>query len=212
MSALVLIGTVHLDPAGEAALAAVLRELEPRVVTVEVSPYAVDFRRRVGPRLRARLEAHRAATGELPEALEALAAQLEVPFEVRAAEAYAADRGAALHLLGDDAESRELLEALERDALAEDNLRYLAGRAELPLAERVAVERRRARRYLARSRPVGTTTGSWLDEVEARLAARLDALLRGAGGPVAHVGGWEHLKGLEDRLGARGPVVRLLEP
>ena len=56
MKGLVLVGTVHLDPQGHAALLALLHELKPDAVTVEVSSYAIEYRRTAGPEVGAVLE------------------------------------------------------------------------------------------------------------------------------------------------------------
>ena len=42
---LFLIGVVHRDPGGQNRLAEFLERLQPRVITVEISPYALAFRK-----------------------------------------------------------------------------------------------------------------------------------------------------------------------
>ena len=71
------------------ALAHLLHELKPDAVTVEVSSYAIEYRRTAGPELLSRLEPFRREDGSLPRAMHAVVAQLRPPFEYTACEAYA---------------------------------------------------------------------------------------------------------------------------
>ncbi len=179
------------------------------MITLEVSAYAARFREQRGPALRARLEPYRAPSGELPPALQPLAAQLELPFELRAARAHAAASGAELALLGDDDESRELLATLERELLAPDNLAKLAPREAPTLAAAVEAAWTRARRELDHPLPRSTADARWLADTDARLAAAIR--LHAAGERrVVHVGGYEHLPGLRLALADLEPEVVLL--
>lgn len=78
---IVLVGTVHRDPKGYEALLKVLYHHRPEVVTVEVSPYGLTFRRKK----RELLERQ-----DLPLGLKAF---LEIPYEYKAAKAYGAEHG-----------------------------------------------------------------------------------------------------------------------
>lgn len=74
-------GTVHRDPRGYEALLEVLYLHRPEVITVEVSPYGLMFRRRK----RELLERQ-----DLPLGLKAF---LEIPYEYRAAKTYGIEYG-----------------------------------------------------------------------------------------------------------------------
>lgn len=215
----VLIGTVHLDPDGESVLGAALRSFQPGLITVDVSPYAVEFRRTRGKELLARLDPYRGVDGNLPDGLVAVAGQLEVPFEVRAAESHAARMGIPCRLLGDSDESRRRLKLLEEELFDPANLARLArmeasspgGNGEIwppsqTLAEQVRREWARARQTMVPGgRPEGAVRLAPGDD---RMAACLRA--QEAGGRLLHVTGWEHLPGLLQRLVDRHPQAFLL--
>ena len=95
MARLVLIGTVHLDPDGYGLLLPLLESLNPVTVTVEVSSYALEFRRTKGTELLARLDPFRLPDSTLPAGLQPVLAQLEIPYEYRAAKEYSDRTGAA---------------------------------------------------------------------------------------------------------------------
>ena len=88
---LILIGTVHGDPRGQARAGKLLNHLEPDLVTVEISPFSLRYRRQHEARWQRQLAN---ALAELPEgaalhlAIRRLAAQVALPFEVRAARDY----------------------------------------------------------------------------------------------------------------------------
>jgi hypothetical protein len=206
MEPLILVGTVHLDPDGYDLLSKLLFELKPETVCVDVSPYALEFRRTVGPEYRSLLDNFRREDGSLPPALEAVDVQLQVPFEYRAADDYAGRRGARVVPVGDSAQSQKLLAHLSRELMTTDNLVKLAAREEPPLLVQVEKEWKRARRnYITRA-----PAASGLEKTDKRLARQIKAYAGRE--PVTHVGGWEHLKGLSDLLADLGPKVRLLSP
>ncbi len=210
MEGLILIGTVHLDPDGHALLLAALGDLRPETVTVEVSRYALEFRRTLGRDLAGRLEPFRRADGSLPRAMHAVEAQLGFPFEYTAAEAYAERSGALVVPVGDGQLSRQLLNRLERELMVTDNLVRLATRAEAPLAEQVEREWVRARRSHREGPTLDSEAMARLDTINRRMARQIRA--HAIDMPLVHVGGWEHLKGLAGELSDLGPEVRLLRP
>ncbi len=85
---LILIGTVHGDPRGQARAGKLLHHLRPDLVTVEISPFSLRYRLKHGRGWQRQLAA---ALAELPAgaerhlAIQRLAAQVALPFEVRAA-------------------------------------------------------------------------------------------------------------------------------
>ena len=209
MKGLVLVGTVHLDPDGHAALLAMLHELKPDAVTVEVSSYAIEYRRTAGPELLSRLEPFRREDGSLPRAMHAVVAQLRPPFEYTACEAYADRTGAQLELVGDGQLSRQLLDRLEKELMVTDNLVALATRDEPPLGEQVRREWARAHRELGAGPVLDSFGQRRMERLNRRMARQIRAVIS-AGTPCVHVGGWAHLPGLAEELGEYEPRVRLL--
>ena len=92
---LILIGTVHGDPRGQTRAGELLNHLGPDLVTVEISPFSLRYRRQHGARWQQQLAL---ALAELPAgaglhlAIQRLAAQVALPFEVRAARDYSRKR------------------------------------------------------------------------------------------------------------------------
>lgn len=208
MARLVLIGTVHLDPDGYRMLRGLLDSLAPATVTVEVSPYALKFRQTTGPELLARLDRFRLPDGTLPSGLQAVAAQLEIPYEYGAAKEHSDKNGIAVVPVGDSEVSRRLIKDLEREVLSRTNLERLALRDLPPLSVQVDSQRAQAA-SLFRNRPlVGTRDKARMDEMENRLAHGVREHL--GTGVTVHVGGWEHLSGLSERLSDLQPELRLL--
>lgn len=78
---LILVGTIHRDPKGYEALLKVLYHHRPEVITVEVSPYGLKFRRK----RREFLERQDFTLG--------LKAFLEIPYEYKASKAYGVEHG-----------------------------------------------------------------------------------------------------------------------
>ena len=91
-----LIGTVHGDPWGYARAGKLLAHLQPDIVTVEISPFSLRYRLKHGPGWQRQLAR---ALAELPAgaarhlAIQRLAAQVALPFEVRAARDYRRSTG-----------------------------------------------------------------------------------------------------------------------
>ena len=205
---IVLIGTVHLDPDGAEALDRLLRKLQPAVVTVDVSPFAIEFRRARGKKLLEVLAPRRGPDGRLPPALEAVAAQLAVPFEARVAGEFAAAAGIEARFLGDSEESRFRLHLLETELFAPENLDRLAVAPQPSLAEQVRAERARARSRLSAGN--GIPGPASLQAADSRMATLLENIP--GEDLLVHITGWEHLPGLESRLARHHPRALLLAP
>jgi len=208
-SRLSLLGTIHRDPRGAVKLYRSLRAHRPDVVTVEVSPYALEFRRGCGPALRARLARHCArlaqelnlAFEEVREhpAIVMLRAALRLPFEHVASERWARNHGARCLAIDDSERSRRYLALLEGEALTFENLRALLSEPDsATLGERVIEQELLARQYL---RQPGMFDYHYSAEARADLAARdramaeqIRALLEAdPEARLVHVCGWEHL-------------------
>lgn len=213
---LLLLGTIHRDPQGAARLGRALEGLAWGLVSVEVSPYALAYRRRRGAGLLASLELNLPQAAQLA-GLDLAAAQahpacawlrayLQVPFEWRVAREQAARRGAPCLALDFSQISRRLL-ADTPELVSVANLGQVLAGPPPPGAE---LERRRAAALLA-------GRGGWPrpaapePQREAGLARRLRRLMAVAERrgllPLVHVGGWQHLlagqepPALAERLG-----------
>lgn len=195
-----MLGVVHRDPDGEQRLSAALDRLRPTWVTLEISPYAVAFRRARGAQLLARLEeltpSGKADHGEI----QAIRETLLVPFEVRAVESYAKKHDCRVDLVDDSDLSRRLLADVEAELLTADNLRNLTQRSDVPLARTVDSFYRRTRRLLA-DEPVAPVLLGFPVERLALLQVRderMAAVIRDVradmdGASWLHVGGVFHL-------------------
>jgi hypothetical protein len=193
---LILIGTVHGDPRGYERAWALLHHLRPDLVTVEISPFSLRYRRRHGPRWQRQLT--RALAGLPADAVQHLAiqrltAQVDLPFEVRAARDYSRERRVPWRPLDLGFLSRRHLPRYGTELLSPANLKALLCTPDGDLQEYVAAEFRRARLAVKRAprrlftpgdSEAGRREGFWARRLR-RLASRYDR--------VAHLGGWEHL-------------------
>ena len=172
-----------------------LELFQPKLITVEVSRFSLRYRQRQEANWQrlwqqALAALPGAAAGHL--ALRRLAAQVALPFEVRAARDYSRQYGVPWRPLDLGGPARKHLPRYARDLLTPENLKALLTTADEPLEDFVAREYRRAR--LTCRRPAWRLPG--LDP-ETRRRERLQVrrlrhyLTRYA--RLAHLGGWEHL-------------------
>jgi hypothetical protein len=201
---LVLVGAVHGDPRGYVRAGKLLEHLRPDLVTVEISPFSLRYRLKYGPRWQRQLaQALKAlppmAAGHL--AIQRLAAQVGLPFEVRAARDYSRSCGLPWRPLDLGAPARQHLPRYGPELLSPANLEALLTTPDGSLAQYVAGEFRRARLALARGpqRPFASVTAETLRR-EGFLARRLHRLIRRYR-RVVHLGGWEHLVAWQDSPG-----------
>ncbi|MBE0595755.1 MAG: hypothetical protein IH614_00635 [Desulfuromonadales bacterium] len=228
---LTLVGTVHRQPGNAVGLPALLQELAPDAITLEVSPFAIHWRLAVGPRLLARLEKildrfsalHGVDRGSLEKHPQVVGIRslLALPEEFRGAAGYAGPRGVPLALIDLSAVSARKLRRVETELVTWENLSmlltlppalspgedYLLARR--LLAGKVALEVRQA--FLAGRR--GREGIGVRDAIMAREIRR-----RRPRGHLVHVGGWVHLladeqgETLFSRLAELKPGRRLLDP
>lgn len=202
-ASLLLLGTVHGDPRGYGRAWKLLRLFQPDLVTVEVSRFSLRYRQR--------REAHwqrllRQALKALPGAaanhlaIRRLAAQVALPFEVRAARDYSREYGVPWRPLDLGGPSRRHLPRYATELLAPENLRALLDTEDEPLEDFVAGEYRRAQLSCRRPlwRPLGPDPETRRRE---RLQARRLRQHLARYGRVAHLGGWEHLAPWQDSCG-----------
>ena len=136
MEKLVLLGTVHRDPAGKARLLGALAEFRPTVISLEVSPSSVALRRQYGRRwsrlFRERLadlsRRMRQSPGSLMAGsnLRGLFEYLRLPYEYRASLHYARTYGCPLFLLDDSKLAANFLNRVELEILSRKNMALLA--------------------------------------------------------------------------------------
>jgi len=202
MSRLILLGTIHRDPQGEEVLLRTIGELRPELITVEVSPYALRFRKRHAPRL-------------LRENLPLQVAEFILPpYEYRAAKAYGLRCRVPVIPVDSCLKSRvllrravELFSAENLRRLKEEDLKGLL-RREYALARRCWQDGFMAQWFLS---------NGWDLRRERAMARRIRQILsRHPTKRLLHVGGWMHMLPLPGTLfhllEDLGPERRLLEP
>jgi hypothetical protein len=201
---LILIGTVHGDPRGQARAGRLLHHLRPDLVTVEISPFSLGYRLKHGRGWQRQLAA---ALAELPAgaerhlAIQRLAAQVALPPEVRAAGDYSRRANVPWRPLDLGFLSRRHLPRYATELLTPANLEALLATADGELEDFVAGQFHRARQALAGAPRRRIFPG--LPETVRRerfMARRLRRLVSGHR-RVVHLGGWEHLVAWEDSPG-----------
>jgi hypothetical protein len=201
---LILIGTVHGDPRGQARAEKLLYHLRPDLVTVEISPFSLRYRLQHGRGWQRQLAA---ALAEMPAgverhlAIQRLAAQVALPFEVRAVRDYSRRVNVPWRPLDLGFLSRRHLPRYETELLSPANLEALLATADGELQDYVAGEFHRARQVLSgapRRRIFPGPPETWRRE---RFLARRLRRLVSRHRRVVHLGGWEHLVAWEDAPG-----------
>lgn len=209
-----LVGTVHRS-VNQAALLALLENLSPDIITLEMSPWAVHWRLSEAPCRLRRLEGilnRLAQVGRLermeldrhPE-VRGIRSLLAFPDEFRAAAAWSAPRGIPLRLIDLSAISIRKLKRVEQELVTFRNVRTLLS---LPRQEAGGERYGAARRFVEGS-PGREVTQAFLARrrgeegigVRDRWMARAIGR-RVRGNPtvhLVHLGGWVHL--VEDEAG-----------
>ena len=201
---LILIGTVHGDPQGQVRAGKLLHHLRPDLITVEISPFSLGYRFKHGRRWHRQLAASLAelpAGAERHLAIQRLAAQVALPFEVRAAIDYSRRVNIPWRPLDLGFLSRRHLPRYETELLSPANLQALLATPDGELKDFVAGEFRRARQALAgapRRRIFPGLPETW--RRERFLVRRLRGLVA-RHRRVVYLGGWEHLVAWDDAPG-----------
>jgi hypothetical protein len=209
---LVLIGTVHRDPAGFSKLRNTLEYERPTAVAVEVSPYGLSYRWKNGHRLqrllRRRLrrltKTHNSAWRKWGQ-IDAIEAQVRIPFEYRAALKYCRDADAELRCIDSSFWSRRHIHNHWQQLLSSQNLRALLKQAPSDQGQQVEGEYKLATLLLGQPgrRFVSAFTQTWPAEPdwqqrEMELAQALKKIYASLHkGKLIYVGGWQHLIGPE---------------
>jgi hypothetical protein len=200
-SGLILIGTVHGDPRGYARALTLLHHLQPELVTVEISPFSLRYRlkNQAGWQRRlARVLAGLPAGAARHLAIQRLAAQIALPFEVQAARDYSRHGGIAWRPLDLGSVARRHLPRYGPKILSPANLQALLSTPNGSLEEWAAAEFHRARLALTHPRPRFFAGGGSETGRRERFLARRLGRLTSRYGRVAHLGGWEHLVDWQD--------------
>jgi len=194
-----IIGVAHLDPQGESRLLRAFRQWKPDLITLEVSEYAIAFRRDNGERLRQKLLALTEPIHDAHGQIAALFAKLQIPFEVTAADAYCRECGGWFHCLDDSDLSRQYLNEFAFEAISADNVAHLLTMENLPLARQVERVYRRVRRLLADEPVIPALLGNdrrlaMMQRRDELMQKRVEMMLRERRPRRwIHVGGAEHL-------------------
>ncbi|OCC16567.1 hypothetical protein DBT_0385 [Dissulfuribacter thermophilus] len=198
-----LIGTIHLFEESEEKLHSLLEELSPKVITVEISSFSVEFRRQRQDIWAKKLEK---ALSDLPKELldcpklELLRRQINTPYEWRVALEYSSQKGVRLLPIDVGDLSRYELPTWEHELLSRKNIEYISKNIDLKsVTEHFARLKREAEHLLEQknSYPMALHPLSWLKDPfwtqrEIKLARRLFRVLRVCK-EVVHISGWMHL-------------------
>jgi len=230
---LTLVGTVHRDPRGHQNLSTLLEQLQPDLLTLEMSPYALHYRQNRGRplllRLERLLERLAAETGRPVQELKTCQAVrdifrlLTLPYEYCAARNYADRHGCRLELV-DVAEISALkLQRVETGLITYHNLKVL-----IALPEEEASQRQESygtAQDLLLNNPAASVSAAFLRQRrgaegvgprDRAMAEQISRLLQAGSVHLVHVGGWVHLltdplgETLFSRLGEFSPIRRLL--
>ena len=215
-SILILVGVVHRDPEGYLRLQALLNLVRPQVITVEISPWAISFRKRHASLLLAELHKNLLQVADqLPcraqelinqGAIAEIKAQIELPFEYQAALDYGEPLGVPV-LPVDVSKYSKIKVAHFRPLISMANLSTLLRLEPYFLKEKVRQEYSRAA-ALWKKYGYDTLAGCSLRirqewkvreiSMARRIRRALTFVETMEGGVVLHVGGWMHL--MEGRL------------
>ncbi|SHF32496.1 hypothetical protein SAMN02745206_01755 [Desulfacinum infernum DSM 9756] len=203
----ILLGACHGDPRGYRRTAEILQALNPDVVAVEVSPFALWFRRHHRRFLMDRLRRSIAVASRrlgIPPAqayghprVRRLFIQIAPPYEWRAARAHRAAFGTPCYPVDSSTFSRALISHWP-ELLSPDNVTVLLSLPsdETPSAD---AEYRRAAWTLSMGRslpfsPPASHAAPLFEEREPHLETQVRAILRALKpARLVYLGGWEHL-------------------
>jgi hypothetical protein len=231
---LTLIGTVHRDPHGRQRLTSLLEQLQPDLLTLEMSPFALHYRQTRARPQRLRLERilERLADETGRPLQELLGLQvirdidhlLDLPYEYQAARAFADGSGNPLVLIDDSNISSRKLKRVEAELISYRNLQTLIALPAVespPQPESYATAQNLLQGNLAPSiRRAFLNQRRGEEEVGPRDQAMAEQLRKlrdqDYSRQLVHIGGWVHLlddpqgETLFSRLADLSPVRRLL--
>ncbi|OPY80298.1 MAG: hypothetical protein A4E65_01528 [Syntrophorhabdus sp. PtaU1.Bin153] len=204
---LFMVGVIHRDKEGPALLRNWVEQIDPDVITLELSRYGVQLRMDRGKEFRARI--HKVlrgleADGVFPneEAVSMLLAYLAIPYEFEVAARYAGPRGIPLHLVDMDFFSYVKLQKIE-ELLSEENIRRMACQDTLSDEGK---EKVMARLVFEK----GLKIAPYDDEMYVRdkyITGRIRLLMEDhSNKKFLHVCGWQHLQDPANLYGPLNPA------
>lgn len=206
-SALTLIGTVHHDPQSAAALAALLGELHPDQLTVEISTNAVTYRQTHGVLLLRKLEMilerlvgdSQQPSLHLHPDIVTIHNLLSLPYEYSMASAYAQEKGIELHAIDQADVSLLKLRQIEERLISLAHLRKITstpGGAPPDNFHRYELARQLITSPDAGMRMSflrGCRGEEGIGPRDRHLAGKIRTLMQLHPGHLVHIGGWVHL-------------------
>jgi len=203
----VLVGTVHRDPEGQDKLLSILHEEDPVYITLEMSPYAVRFRRRKRLVLRNRVccilgdlvREGLALTSRDPlshPAVRNVLSAVDFPYEYMAVSLFSRSNHVPFRCIDRSDFSKKKISRLERELISRENLQTLIGLNPHEIYRQIKQQYTLAFMALGRGqnavyRPQNGRTMSKRDRFMAwKIREVLDST---PCHKLVHVGGWEHL-------------------
>ncbi len=200
MAGLFLLGTIHLDIKSAPSLLAALHDLRPDIVTVEISKYSVEFRRKQYPvwknSLRMALKSVPIKQRAHPQ-IRLLKRQITMPYEWSVAKEYCDTSSIPCIPVDSSLLAKKELPAWKQDLLAPENVKFLVKGPWFSLESYFLKHHKTALDLWERPHPPGIkTTLSFLKrpfwrQREKTLAVRLKRFM-GLGCRLVHIGGWMH--------------------
>lgn len=203
---LVLIGTLHSDPLGYARTRILLSQIHPDLIFVELSPYALHYRKENARhllrefsrnlRIAATAAGYSFREALLHSSITAIRRQIVLPFEYRASEAYAS-RAAGVGILAVDWSefSRQWIQTWE-ELISRENIQSLL-REEMKDSP-VHVQYEQAANTISGESPspdlwTGKDFPIWQNREEHITTTIRSALLHLSPRRPVYIGGWRHL-------------------
>lgn len=202
---LILLGTVHSDPKGYSRTRAFLQRHRPDLIMVEISPFALKFRKERSPELRKTfLERLRIVSQSLKieygtalrhVQIASILRQTGIPYEYRASAAYAKSAGIDLVAVDSSEFSRGWIETWPEMISAANIERLLEMESAAPPASRLYVQAaRRINGGLAGPETLpGGDALSWQEREEYMASEITSAMERFNPERPVYLGGWWHL-------------------
>ncbi len=226
---LILLGTVHSDPKGFSRTRTFLEGYGPDLIMVEISPFALKFRKERSSELRkAFLERLQIAARKLKiefavalkhAQIASILRQIGIPYEYRASTAYAKKTGIDLVAVDYSEFSREWIETwpeMTSAANIERLLELASGAPSVASLYAQAARRIGGGPSLPENVPGGDVSG-WQERERYMAAEITSALERLSPARPVYIGGWWHLsregsiKTLRELLGVGAESCRLLD-
>ncbi len=196
-SELIFLGTSHIDPEGYERLRVFLQRIEPQIIILEVSGFAIAFRKTIGALYRKiLLKRVKRFNLSMNAEIENAISFFDIPYEYRASKRYARAHGARV-ILADFSLLSLIRLVPSYQFMRKKNIRSLSE----PRENRFAGERKIAKRVFADGDPLmirvkasGFTGDRLLMIREKILLRRIHKIIsRYRSRKIAYIGGWEHL-------------------